>query len=42
MVQQTVESGDEASLDKIVLDLSKKQKELDKTRDKFELYFMQQ
>ena len=42
MVQQTVASGDEASLDKIVLDLSKKQKELDKSRDKFELYFMQQ
>ena len=36
MVQQTLESGDEASLDKIVMDQSKKQKELDKTRDKFE------
>ena len=36
MAQQTLESGDEASLDKIVMDLSKKQKELDKTRDKFE------
>jgi hypothetical protein len=36
MAQQTVESGDELTLDKVVLDLSKKQKELNETRDKFE------